>query len=121
MRHRVVKKKLGRDLDHRKALRRNLATELIDHESVETTLAKAKFIRPYVEKLVTYAKNHEDRLVLLRYLRSHLSTEEAVRKVIDVIAPRYKSRPGGYVRIKRIGNRDGDNALLARISFVEEK
>ena len=121
MRHRVVKKKLGRDLDHRKALRRNLATELIEHESVVTTLAKAKFIRPHVERLVTYAKNHDDRLVLLKYLRPHLATESAVRKVIEVLAPRYKTRPGGYTRIRRIGNREGDNAPMARISFVEEK
>lgn len=121
MRHRVVTKSLSRDTAHRKALRKNLATDLIKNESIVTSVAKAKYVRPYIENLVTKANKKADKLSLLGYLRSHLTTEESIRKLMDEIAPKYKNRQGGYTRIVRVGNREGDNSSLARISFVEEK
>ncbi len=122
MRHRVKGKKLGRDTSHRKALRKNLASSLIEHEEVTTTLAKAKYLRPYIESLVTKAiKSQDNELNVRRYLRTKLVSDEIVEKLVSEIAPRYKKRPGGYTRIVRIGNRSGDGSILARISFVEEK
>jgi large subunit ribosomal protein L17 len=122
MRHRMKGKKLGRDTSHRKALRKNLATDLVEQGSIVTTLAKAKYVRPYVETLVTRAKKAgTDKKVTTQYLRSRLTTENSITKLLDELAPRYKERPGGYTRIVRVGNRDGDNSSLARISFVEEK
>ena len=122
MRHRVAGKKLGRDLDHRKSLRRTLATDLVEKGSIVTTLAKAKYVRPYVERLVTRARDAgTDKLNVIRYLEPKLTTGSSVRKLIEEIAPTYKNRKGGYTRIVRVGNRSGDNSMLARISFVEEK
>ena len=121
MRHRVKGKKLGRDSAHRKALKKNLASELIEHGEIVTTLTKAKYIRPYVEKLVTKArKSDKDALNVRRYLRRKLVNDKIVDQLINEVAPRYKGRPGGYTRIVRVGNRSGDNSSLARISFVEK-
>jgi len=122
MRHRVKGKKLGRDTSHRKALRKNLATSLIKDDELVTTVIKAKYLRSYIERLVTKAKNYnESELNTRKYLNSKLFGESVVDKLVNEIAPRYKSRKGGYTRIIRLGNRSGDNATLARISFVEEK
>lgn len=122
MRHRVKGKKLGRDAAHRKALRKNLATSLIEHGSIVTSLEKAKYVRPYVEKLVTRAaKVEEGKYNVLRYLKQHLATEAAVQLLIEEIGPKYKGRLGGYTRIVRVGNKAGDNSMQARISFVEDK
>ncbi|MBP8961072.1 50S ribosomal protein L17 [Patescibacteria group bacterium] len=121
MRHRVVTKKLGRDTAHRKALKKNLAVDLIKHGSIVTSVVKAKYVRPYVENLVTKTNTKSDKLSLLGYLRSHLSDEEAIKILMEDIAPRYKNRNGGYTRIVRVGNRLGDNSSMARISFLEEK
>ena len=122
MRHRVKGKKLGRDTSHRKALRKNLATSLIKDSELVTTVIKAKYLRPYIEGLVTKAKNYnESKLSTRKYLNSKLFGESVVDKLVTEIAPRYKNRKGGYTRIVRLGNRSGDNSMLARISFVEEK
>jgi large subunit ribosomal protein L17 len=117
MRHRVVGKKLSRDKDHRKALMKNLASSLLLNGKIETTLVKAKFIRPFVEKLITKAKDNS--FNSLRLLRSRLGNEDALRKLFSEIAPSYKERNGGYTRIQRTGKiRKGDNSELAIIELV---
>lgn len=119
MRHRVTGKKLGRDASHRKALKRNMAISLIEHGQIETTLPKAKFVKPFAEKLVTRAKKGD--LHAIRILKKNLVNEDAVRKLVEVIGPRFADRNGGYTRIVKMGFRDGDKAEMARISWVEEK
>jgi large subunit ribosomal protein L17 len=119
MRHRVKKKTLKRDGDHRKALLRNLSTSLVLNESIVTTVSKAKYLRPYIEKLITKAKKGDD-FNTVKYMKSVLYKDEAVKKIIDDLAPRFKKRNGGYTRIVKIGNRSGDNAPLAMIEFVEK-
>jgi large subunit ribosomal protein L17 len=117
MRHRVIGKKLNRDKDHRQALMKNLASSLLLHGKIETTLVKAKFIRPFVEKLITKAKDNSYNS--LRLLRSRLGNEEALNKLFSDIAPSYKERNGGYTRIQRTGKiRKGDNSELATIELV---
>lgn len=125
MRHRVNKKTLGRNYDQRRALFTGMSADLILNGKINTTLAKAKTLRPYVEKLVTRAiksSKSEDKLVKfnsLKLIRKHLRSDVAIRKLLVEIAPKFLTRAGGYTRITRIGNRDGDNATLARIEFVE--
>jgi large subunit ribosomal protein L17 len=117
MRHNVSGKKLGRDSAHRKALKQNLATSLVEHGSVETTLVKAKYVRPFVEKLVTKARKGDFNAV--RAVRKGITTEDMVRKLVKEIAPQFAKRPGGYTRIRKLGKRrDGDNAPMARIEWV---
>ena len=109
---------LHRDRDQRRALLKGLANSLIEHGSIETTLPKAKELRPYVEKLVTKAKKgdlHNRRLII-----ADVTTVAAAHKLVDEIAPQLKGRTSGYLRIKRTTARVGDNAQLARISFVDE-
>ena len=124
MRHRVVKKTLGRDEDHRKALLSNLCSQLIEKEKVNTTLAKAKFLRPEIEKLITKAvKAHksDDKILkfnIIKSLKQDIRSEDAVRKLIDNVAPKFSERKGGYTRIIKTGNRDGDKSLTARIELV---
>jgi large subunit ribosomal protein L17 len=116
MRHRVKGRKLGRNAAQRKALMRNLAISLILHERVTTTDAKAKELRPYVEKLVTRSREdseHGRKLVMQR-----LSDDRAVEKPSDVLGPRFEDQPGGYTRIYKLGNRRGDNAPMAMIEFI---
>lgn len=118
MRHRVVGKKLNRDKDHRLALAKNLASSLLINGKIETTLTKAKFVKPFVEKLITKAKANTYNS--LRILRSRLNNEIAIEKLFSDIAPSYKDRNGGYTRIKRTGKiRKGDNSELAIIELVE--
>lgn len=125
MRHRVVKTKLSRDLDHRKALLRNLATSLFEKDKIETTLAKAKFVQPYAETLITKAiktrLNGEkiNKFNTVKDLSAILYTEESIKRLLDDIASRYESAKGGYTRIVMTGNRDGDNAKMARIELVK--
>ena len=119
MRHRVKKKTLKRDGAHRKALLRNLSTNLIINESIITTVSKAKYLRPYVEKLITKAKKGND-FNTIKHMKEVLYKEEAVRKIVDDLGPRFKKRKGGYTRIVKIGNRSGDNAPMAIIEFVEK-
>lgn len=116
MRHRKKGKKLGREKAARKALLKNLAASLIVYEKIKTTLAKAKAVRPVVEKLITTAKKGD--LGARRRLRRYLPTDSAVKKALEVLGPRYKERKGGYTRIIRLGARSGDAAEMAQIEFV---
>ncbi|MFA6981811.1 MAG: 50S ribosomal protein L17 [Patescibacteria group bacterium] len=120
MRHRVVGKKLGRDTSHRKALLKNLSGSLIISESVTTTLAKAKYLRPYVEKLITGAKKSTG-FSSRRLIMADLNDGDASRKLFFDLARRFSKRPGGYTRITKLSSRDGDNAQMARIEFVDAK
>ncbi len=119
MRHRVKKKKLSRKPAHRKALARNIVIALIEHERIETTVAKAKAHRPFAEKLVTLAK--EKNLHNYRRALSLLGNNKAaVAKLFDVLGPRFKERPGGYTRILKLEKpRLGDKAPRAFFEFVE--
>lgn len=124
MLHRVRTKTLNRTAAHRKALLKNLSDALIQHERVETTLTKAKYFKPYVEKLITKAKkvdkeNKIQTFNTVKYLKARLNSEESVKKLIDDLGPRFKERNGGYTKLFRIGNRGGDNSMMARIELVE--
>lgn len=117
MRHRKAGRKLNRTPSHRKAMFANMSAALIKHEQIVTTLPKAKALRPVVEKLVTLARGgtlHARRLAAAR-----IGDEAQVKKLFEVIGPRYKDRPGGYLRIVRAGYRHGDNAPVAVIEFVD--
>jgi large subunit ribosomal protein L17 len=116
MRHRKKGKTLDRKKAPREAMFRNLAASLIIYEKVKTTEAKAKAIRPIVEKLITTGK--ENSLAARRKLLSYLYVENAVKKVLEVLGPRYKERKGGYTRIVKIGPRKGDGARIAQIELV---
>lgn len=124
MRHRVTKKKMGRDFEHRKSLARNLASSLILNEKIETTLEKAKFVKPYIEKAITKAKKNfasDDKILkfnTLKALRITIGNEEAIKKLTSDLSDRFKDRVGGYTRIIQTGNRDGDNAKTARIELI---
>ena len=118
MLHRVARRKLGRTKNQRTALFRNLANQLILHEKIVTTVAKAKAVKPIVEKLVTRAKVntiHNRRLLLKK-----LVSENTVRKMLEVIGPKFKDRKGGYTKIVRLGNRINDAAPMVALSFVGE-
>jgi large subunit ribosomal protein L17 len=117
MRHRVGGRKLQRTSSHRAALFRNMAAALIKHEQVTTTTAKAKELRPYVEKLVTLAK--KGGLSNRRIAHSRIMDEAQERKLFEVLGPRYASRNGGYTRIVKAGIRQSDAAPIAIIEFVE--
>ena len=120
MRHRVVGKKLSRTTGHRKALLKNLASEIVIHGKIDTTLAKAKYVRPFVEKLITRAKlGGTDENV--RFLKSRLGSDEAVRKLVTEVGPSNKKREGGYTKVIKTGNRNGDQAKTARIELVKNK
>lgn len=113
------KTKLARQRDQRRALFTSLSESLILHENIVTTRAKARALRPHIEKLVTKAK--QDTGARRRLLRSRLHTDEATDKLFGDIAPRYQDRPGGYTRLSSAGLRRGDNTELTRISFVEAR
>ena len=117
MRHRVGGRKLQRTSSHRAALFRNQAAALIKHEQITTTLAKAKELRPYVEKLVTLAKRGG--LSNRRLAQSRLMDDAQLTKLFDVIAPRYAKRDGGYTRVVKAGIRKNDAAPIAIIEFVD--
>ena len=117
MRHRKSGRRLNRDSAHRKAMFANMASALIKHEQIKTTLPKAKELRPIVEKLVTLAKRGDLHARRLAYAR--LQDLAMVAKLFDVLAERYKDRPGGYIRIIRANFRYGDCAPLAYIEFVD--
>ena len=140
MRHRVHGRRLGRDTAHRNALRRNMIADLICHERLITTEAKARMLRPAAERVITLAKRglakgtpdaevHARRHVANRMARTRVVEDEfgereevdAVRKLFDEIAPRFESRPGGYTRIIKIGRRPGDAAKMAMIMLLEEE
>ena len=117
MRHRVGGRKLQRTSSHRAALFRNMAAALIKHEQITTTLAKAKELRPYVEKLVTLAKRGG--LSNRRLAQSRLMDDAQLNKLFDVIGPRYGKRDGGYTRVIKAGIRASDAAQMAVIEFVD--
>ncbi len=117
MYHRNAKRRFGRTHEHRKAMFVNLAQALIKHEQIVTTLYKAKDLRPIVEKLVTLGKRGD--LHARRQAIAQLRDPLLVKKLFDVLGPRYKDRPGGYTRVLKAGFRYGDNAPLAVIEFVE--
>lgn len=119
MRHHNVNRKFGRERNARRALLRSLAIALVEREHIETTEAKAKEIRPYVEKLVTYAKTNT--IATRRGINSKLGSggDRAAKKLLEVLAPRYSDRPGGYLRVVKSGQRIGsDGASMAIIEFV---
>ena len=125
MRHRVAHRKLGRVSEHRTALLRNQATALIRHERINTTLAKAKELRPFIERLITVAKRgiaegaETDRALHARRLVARdVVDREMLKKLFDTIAPRFASRPGGYTRVLRAGRRLGDDAPLAQVELL---
>ena len=125
MRHRVAHRKLGRVTEHRIAMLRNQATALIRYEHIETTVPKAKELRPFVERLITIAKrgvaagDGNGRLLHARRLVGReLVDGEVVGKLFDTIAPRFAERPGGYTRILRLGYRRGDSAEVAQLELV---
>jgi large subunit ribosomal protein L17 len=115
MRHRNSGTILDRKKGPREALLKNLASSVILHEKVQTTQAKAKAIRPYVEKLITAGKTGT--LASRRKLASTLG-ENAAKKVMEVLAPRYKERQGGYLRLTNLGRREGDGAEMMQIEMV---
>jgi large subunit ribosomal protein L17 len=117
MRHRVGHRKLQRTSSHRAALFRNMAAALIKHEQITTTTAKAKELRPYVEKLVTLAK--KGGLSNRRIAHSRIMDEAQERKLFEVIGPRYAGRSGGYTRVIKAGIRASDAAPIAVIEFVD--
>jgi large subunit ribosomal protein L17 len=117
MRHRKAGRQLRRTSEQKLALMRNLATSLIEHGAVETTEAKAKELRPFVEKLITKAKTgtlHARRLAV-----RHIHKRAAADKLFQELGPRYATRKGGYTRILKTGHRKGDGADLARIELIE--
>lgn len=117
MRHRQQKIHLGRQLGHRRALLKNLATSLIFYETIDTTVAKAKILRSYVEPLISLART--DTLAGRRRALVKLTHKNAVKKLFEVLGPKYKSRPGGYTRLRRKTRRAGDAAEIATLAFVE--
>jgi large subunit ribosomal protein L17 len=125
MRHRVGQRKLGRVTEHRIAMLRNQAEALIRHEHIETTLPKAKELRPFVERIITIAKRglaagdtNQGALHARRLVLRDIQNRDVVSKLFDTIAPRFETRPGGYTRILRIGYRRGDSAEKAQIELV---
>ena len=117
MRHRKTGRKLNRNSPQRNSLKKSLAISIIEHESVSTTLAKAKEIRGFLEPLVTLAK--ENTVANQRLAYSKLRSKEAVAKLFDELGPRYKDRPGGYLRIIKAGFRPGDKADMAYVEWVD--
>jgi large subunit ribosomal protein L17 len=117
MRHGKTNRRFSRRPEHRKAMLANMAASLITHEQIVTTLPKAKDIRPIVEKLVTLGK--KGTLHARRQAISEMRDREAVKKLFEVVAPRYKERNGGYLRIIKAGYRYGDSAPVAVIEFVD--
>lgn len=117
MRHKMAHRKLNRTASHRKAMFANMASSLIEHEQIVTTLPKAKELRPIVEKLVTLAKRGD--LNSRRLAIARTRNKEMSKKLFDVLGPRYAERQGGYIRIMKAGFRYGDNAPMAVIEFVD--
>ena len=117
MRHRKAGRQLRRTSEQKLALMRNLASSLIEHGAIETTEAKAKELRPFVEKLITKARNgtlHSRRLA-----GRHVHKRETADKLFREVGPKFATRPGGYTRILKLGHRRGDGADMARIELVE--
>src|SRR5882672_5002386 len=125
MRHRVAHRKLGRVTAHRIAMLRNQATALLRHEHLETTVPKAKELRPFVERLITVAKRglaagtaNAKELNARRLVMVDLQDREVVSKLFETLAPRFADRPGGYTRLLRLGFRRGDSAEVAQVELL---
>lgn len=117
MRHKVAGRKLGRNTGHRRALYRNLVTDLLKHEKVITTEAKAKEVRSLAEKMITLGKGGG--LAAFRQSLTFIIEKDVADKVFSELATRYASRPGGYTRMVKLGPRLGDGAPMAQLSLVE--
>lgn len=117
MRHNNSVNKLGRTSSHRKAMMSNMASSLILHKRIQTTVAKAKALRPYVEKLIT--KSREDNTHSRRIVFSHLQNKYSTKELFTVVADKIASRPGGYTRILKSGTRYGDNAEMCIMELVD--
>ena len=117
MRHQKAGRTLGRNSSHRKAMFRNMATSLFLHETIKTTVPKAKELRRVAEPLITLAK--EDGVANRRLAFSRLRDKEAVGKLFSDLGPRFKERPGGYIRILKLGPRPGDAAPMAIVQLVD--
>lgn len=117
MRHRNSGVKLGRTSSHRKAMFQNMTNSLFEHELIKTTVVKAKELRRVAEPLITLAK--EDSVANRRLAFNRLRNKETVGKLFTVLGPRYKARPGGYLRIIKCGYRDGDAAPMAYVELVD--
>lgn len=118
MRHRVAHRKLGRITPHRMALLRNLTTALFERERIRTTLAKAKEVRPFAEKLITLARGDDNRLHARRLAARDINDRRVVKKLFDTIGARFATRPGGYTRILRLGPRRGDGTEMAFLELL---
>ena len=125
MRHRVAHRKLGRVTEHRIAMLRNQATELLRYEHLTTTVPRAKELRPFVERIITIAKRgvaagdkNGHVLTARRLVMQDLQDREVVSKLFDSLAPRFATRPGGYTRLLRLGYRKGDSAETAQVELV---
>jgi large subunit ribosomal protein L17 len=118
MRHRNIGRQLSRDSSHRRAMLRNMASSLIRHETIRTTLPKAKELRRVVEPLITLAKN--DGVAQRRRAFDSLRDREVVGKLFNELGPRYRQRPGGYLRILKMGHRAGDAAPMALVQLVDQ-
>ena len=125
MRHRVAYRKLGRVTEHRISMLRNQASALLKHEHIQTTVPKAKDLRPFVERIISIAKRSLDApagssraVTARRRVYADIQDREVVTKLFDTIAPRFASRPGGYTRLLRIGFRRGDSAPVAQVELV---
>ena len=140
MRHRVAGRKLNRNSGHRKALTRNQILQIFEHDKIQTTLAKAKNIKPLVEKLITLARedNLENRAKVFKHFpkgkssarrkqvagansldaRREVVAKRVIERLFKTVAPKYKDRPGGYTRILKLGHRTGDGAEMAQLELV---
>ena len=117
MRHRQSGRKLNRNSSHRKAMFRNMAASLLDHEVIKTTLPKAKELRRVAEPLITMSKS--DSVANRRLAFNRLRNRDVVTKLFNELGPRYKDRPGGYLRILKMGFRAGDKAPMALVELVD--
>jgi len=118
MRHRAKGRQLSRTSSHKRALLRNLATSLFQHDRVVTTEAKAKELRPFAERLITLARRGD--LHARRLVERRLKDRAVTHKLFTELGPRFASRPGGYTRIVKLGHRAGDGADVARIELLSE-
>jgi len=125
MRHRVAHRKLGRVTEHRIAMLRNQASALLEHERIQTTVARAKELRPFVERIISVAKRSLTAaegstagVTARRTVSRDLPNREVVTKLFDTIAPRFADRPGGYTRMLRLGYRRGDSAEVAEVELI---
>ncbi len=118
MRHRKSGRRLGRNSSHRTAMYRNMAASLVQHETIRTTLPKAKELRRVIEPLITLAK--QDGVARRRLAFSRLRDDAAVGKLFNELGPRFKDRPGGYLRILKVGYRAGDAAPMALVQLLDQ-